>query len=334
MAAHDKGSGIEKMRQTAPANAAGKRFDAIVALLFGDYSRSRLQDWIKRGLITANGQQRKPSDKLIGGEAIELLVPEDALADGLLDEWDSGVPKVPAQPIPVERIYSDDHIFIVNKPAALVMHPAPGNRTGTLMNGLLSIDEALRMVPRAGIVHRLDKDTSGLCVVARTLQSHTALVSQLQSRSMSREYLAIVLGELPNTGTIEEPIGRHPKDRKRMAVNHAGKYACTHYEVVERFEGCSLLAVKLDTGRTHQIRVHLTHLGHPLLGDPVYGRRSTSRPLWVQKDPLISQFERQALHAFKLGLVHPDTGEAVQFEQAPPDDFAQLLQTLRDCYSV
>jgi len=329
MATDDQAPDTVKHQFQAPADAAGQRFDALVAAFFNTYSRSRLQDWIKRGYITVDGQQRKPSDKLIGAEVIELVLPPDALAESWIDGSESGLSGIVAETMHLDLVQTDDHLFVVNKPAGLVMHPAPGNRSGTLMNGLLSADETLRSVPRAGIVHRLDKDTSGLCVVARTLQAHTNLVAQLQNRSVSRTYLAVALGDVAESGTIEEPIGRHPKDRRRMAVVHNGKYARTHYHVLERFAHCALVAVKLETGRTHQIRVHMTHIGHPLLGDPVYGKRSTSRPLWVQNHPVLSQFSRQALHAHELGLKHPHTGLQVQFEIPPPADFNQVVDALR-----
>jgi len=198
------------------------------------------------------------------------------------------------------------------------------------MNGLLHLEPGLRHVPRAGIVHRLDKDTSGLCVVARTLKAHTALVAQLQARTVSREYLAIVIGDVPDRGTIDEPIGRHPKDRKRMAVVNSGKPARTHFGVLERFDDAALIAVKLETGRTHQIRVHMTHLGFPLLGDPVYTRRGSDRLLGKLGSKEISDFDRQALHAERLGLAHPEDQSHCQYRAEPPADFKHMLQILRE----
>ena len=314
----------------APATVAGMRLDAVAAQLFSDYSRSRLQDWIKRGFLTTDGQQRRPSDKLVGGEDIVLVLPPDAIADTWAETWSNGAADIEAEQIPIEIMHSDDHFHIVNKPSSLVMHPAPGNRTGTLMNGLLHLEPGLRHVPRAGIVHRLDKDTSGLCVVARTLKAHTHLVSQLQSRLVSREYLAIVIGDVPDAGTIDEPIGRHPKDRKRMAVVRSGKEARTHFKLLERFDAAALLAVKLETGRTHQIRVHMTHLGFPLLGDPVYLRRSSSQLLDKLGNADLSNFSRQALHAHRLGLSHPDDQRLCEYSADAPQDFKQVLQILRD----
>lgn len=315
---------------SAPASVAGMRFDAIAAQYFSDYSRSRLQDWIKRGFLTTDGQQRRPSDKLVGGEEILLILPPDAMADTWEETWSNGAASIDAEAMPIDILHTDKHFYIVNKRVSLVMHPAPGNRTGTLMNGLLHLEPGLRHVPRAGIVHRLDKDTSGLCVVARTLKAHTHLVSQLQQRSVSREYLAIVIGEVPDAGTIDEPVGRHPKDRKRMAVVSSGKQARTHFSVLERFDDAALVAVKLETGRTHQIRVHMTHLGFPLLGDPVYTRRGTDRLISNFGRQELSSFNRQALHAQRLGLLHPDDQRNCEFSVEPPADFHHMLQILRE----
>jgi len=275
------------------ANVAGMRFDAVAAQLFADYSRNRL-------------------------------------ADTWEETWSNGAFSIDAEPIPIDILHTDEHFYIVNKRVSLVMHPAPGNRTGTLMNGLLHLEPGLRHVPRAGIVHRLDKDTSGLCVVARTLKAHTHLVAQLQARSVSREYLAIVLGDIPDTGSIDEPIGRHPKDRKRMAVVRNGKQARTHFHVLERFDDAALVSVKLETGRTHQIRVHMTHLGFPLLGDPVYTRRSSDRLLGKLGRKELNEFNRQALHAERLGLVHPEDQRNCHFSADAPPDFNHMLQILRE----
>ena len=315
--------------QKAPAAAAGSRFDAVAAQLFGDYSRSRLQDWIKRGFLTADGQQRRPSDKLVGGEDIVLLLPPDALADTWEETWADGAARIEAESMPIDFVHQDEQFYIVNKPMARVMHPAPGNRSGTLMNGLLHVEPGLRHVPRAGIVHRLDKDTTGLCVVARTLKAHTHLVAELQARRVSREYLAIVYGDIPDGGTVDEPVGRHPKDRKRMAVVRNGKHARTHFQVLERFDHAALVAVQLETGRTHQIRVHMTHLGFPLLGDAVYTRRGASAGLDKLGDETLTAFNRQALHAHKLALSHPVDQRLCEFSVEPPNDFNNALQVLR-----
>jgi len=318
---------------TAPAEAAGKRLDAVAATLFSDYSRSRLQGWIKQGLLRVNGEVRSASDKLIGGEEVSLVLPADAGHESWENLLAAGADSVVAEPMALDVVHSDDHIFVINKSVQTVMHPAPGHRTGTLMNGLLHLDPGLRQVPRAGIVHRLDKDTSGLCVVARTLKAHKLLVDQLQQRSVTREYLAVALGEVPDRGTIDEPIGRHPKDRKKMAVVQGGKPAVTHFEVVERFTKCALVKVKLETGRTHQIRVHMTHLGHALLGDSVYQHRRSAALVAGMKDATISAFNRQALHAKKLGLIHPGDGTSCEFLSEPPADFAALTQQLRKMHN-
>lgn len=332
---NDKPTQTEQRQSlTTPAKMAGMRFDAIAAQLFGDYSRSRLQDWIKRGFLSADGQSRRPSDKLVGGEEIVLVLPPDALADTWEEIWANGAASMGAEPIPIERVHTDEHFYIVNKPVQLVMHPAPGNRSGTLMNGLLNLEPGLRTVPRAGIVHRLDKDTSGLCVVARTLKAHGRLVAQLQARSVAREYLAIVVGDVPDDGIIDEPIGRHPKDRKRMAVVQSGKPARTHFQVLERFNNAALVAVKLETGRTHQIRVHMTHLGYPLLGDPVYGLRGTRHQIKNMNIPDVTAFNRQALHAFKLGLKHPVDESACNYTVEPPADFNHVLILLRNAFAA
>lgn len=314
----------------APATVAGMRFDAVAAQYFSDYSRSRLKEWIKRGFLTTDGQSRRPSDKLVGGEDILLILPPDALADTWEETWSNGAASIDAESLAIDIVHTDEHFYIVNKRISLVMHPAPGNRTGTLMNGLLHLEPGLRHVPRAGIVHRLDKDTSGLCVVARTLKAHTHLVAQLQARRVSREYLAIVIGDVPDGGTIDEPIGRHPKDRKRMAVVHNGKQARTHFTVLERFDDAALVAVKLETGRTHQIRVHMTHLGFPLLGDPIYTRRTSDRLLGKLGSKDLNEFNRQALHATRLGLEHPEDQRDCEFSTEPPADFKHMLQILRE----
>jgi len=314
----------------APASAAGERLDAVVARLFDDYSRSRLQTWIAAGYLTVDGRRRRGKDRLVGGETIDLQLPPDALGESWEETWANGAAAFGAEAVPLELIHSDPHIHIVNKSAGLVMHPAPGNRRGTVLNGLLHLDPALVNIPRAGIVHRLDKDTTGLCVIARTLQAHTHLVQQLQTRRMGREYLAIALGDVPPGGTVNEPIGRHPRDRKRMAVVVGGKSATTHYRVLERLPGSSLLAVTLATGRTHQIRVHMAHLGSPLLGDPVYGRKPQLSQAPFSAAPTIAAFARQALHAHKLTLQHPATDETSTFSAALPDDMQQLLSTLRE----
>ncbi|MFK7994203.1 MAG: RluA family pseudouridine synthase [Granulosicoccus sp.] len=304
------------------AALAGKRLDAVAAHAFDAYSRNRLQSWINEGYLTVDGVQRRTRDKLVGGELLSLQLPLDELADDSVDCFDPE-----AMDLPI--VYEDEHIIVINKPAGLVMHPAPGNRRGTLLNGLLFHDSSQANVPRAGIVHRLDKETSGLCVVARSLESHTALVRQLQAREMGRNYTAVVIGDVPINGTVDAPIGRHPRDRKRMAVNEKGKNAVTHYQCEERYLGCARVGVKLETGRTHQIRVHMTHVGHALLGDPVYGRRLAVLPRQVSLVPEVAAFKRQALHASRLSLVHPGSGDLVSFDAPLPDDMLRLCAALK-----
>ncbi len=308
---------------------SGKRLDAVAAMIFSSYSRSRLQSWIVDGYLTVDGQTRRNKDKVLGGELLSLQLPPDLLADTLADTDDTSLSSMVAQDIELPIVFEDEHILVINKPAGLVMHPAPGNRRGTLLNGLLHHCPSLVNVPRAGIVHRLDKETSGLCVVARSLESHTHLVRQLQAREMGRNYTAVAIGDVPINGTIDAPIGRHPRDRKRMAVTDNGKSAITHYACIERFLGCARIAVKLETGRTHQIRVHMTHVGHALVGDPVYGRRLAVLPRQVANVEAVASFKRQALHATQLSLIHPGSEEPMTFDAPMPEDLVHLCDALR-----
>lgn len=307
---------------------AGKRLDAAAAVLFNGYSRNRLQMWINEGYLTVDGEKRRSRDKLLGGELLRLAVPADLLVD-VLPDMEGSMDSFAPEPIDFPIVFEDEQILIVNKPAGLVMHPAPGNRQGTLLNGLLHHLPALAGVPRAGIVHRLDKDTSGLCVVAKTLTAHTHLVRQLQERSMGRIYTAVAIGEVPINGTIDTPIGRHPRDRKRMAVTDHGKPAVTHYQCSERYLGCARVSLKLETGRTHQIRVHMTHIGHALIGDPVYGRRLAVLPRCVADVAEVAAFQRQALHASCLTLIHPSLNEEISFDAQLPDDMQALCNALQ-----
>ncbi|AOY01724.1 23S rRNA pseudouridine(1911/1915/1917) synthase RluD [Jeongeupia sp. USM3] len=301
---------------TAPADVAGSRLDAALAQLLPDYSRSRLASWIKDGLVTVDGQPASPKHKLWGGEAIAVDI--QASPD-----------EVAFQPedIALDVIHEDDTIIVINKPAGLVVHPGSGNWSGTLLNGLLHHYPELKGVPRAGIVHRLDKDTSGLMVVARTLQAQTSLVQQLQARTVSRHYFAIAQGLVKRDGRVDAPIGRHPRERTRMAVVGTGKPAVTHYRVLERFSAHTLVECKLETGRTHQIRVHMAHIGHPLAADPVYG----GRPRLFAPEIMLAleDFGRQALHAKKLSLVHPASGKTMTWKSPLPADFEGLLAALR-----
>ena len=302
-----------------PAAAAGRRLDAVLAELFPEYSRSRLSAWIKAGQVTVDGAPARPRDPVHGGETIVLEAVEEVQTHAV------------AEDIPLDVLYEDEHVFVLDKPAGLVVHPGAGNPAGTLVNALLHRDPALDKLPRAGIVHRLDKDTSGVMVVARTLQAHTALVAQLSAREVHRQYLAIVVGALVSGGTADAAIDRHPRDRLRMAVREDGKDAVTHYRLRERFRAHTALECRLETGRTHQIRVHMAHLKHPIVGDPLYGG-SLRLPKGASEDLIaaLRGFKRQALHAEVLAFAHPVTGEAIRCEAPVPADMQALMALLRE----
>ncbi len=298
-------------------SAAGQRLDLTLAGIFSLHSRSRLQQWIREGRVLVDGGPCTPRQRVNGGEQVTITPPQPV---------ESGVA---AQPMALKVVYMDDFLLVVDKPAGLVVHPAAGNPDGTLLNGLLHLDPALEGLPRAGIVHRLDKETSGLLVVARTLTAHTSLVRQLQERTVSRRYSAVVNGTLSGGGVIDQPIGRHPVDRKRMAVVAGGRPAVSHYRIERRFAAHTWVEVRLETGRTHQIRVHFAHLRHPLVGDPVYGGRPRFPP--DCSDLLrtrLEGFRRQALHATRLGLLHPQSGEEMVWRSPLPDDLAGLIAAL------
>lgn len=287
--------------------------------MFPDYSRSRLKAWLLDGAVLVDGAQRRPRDRVLGGETVVVTVSAEAAV------------RAEPQPMGLDVVYEDADLLVINKPAGLVVHPGAGNASGTLMNGLLAHAPRLESLPRAGIVHRLDKDTSGLLLVAKSLPAHTALVRALAERTISRHYLAICNGVLTGGGTIDAAIGRHPVDRTRMAVRDNGRPAVTHYTVIERFRAHTFVNVMLETGRTHQIRVHFAYRRHPLVGDPVYGGRlalpaGASQAL---RDALRG-FRRQALHAARLELRHPVTGEELGFDVPSPPDFQGLLQVLRE----
>ncbi len=309
---------LREESEVVPEALAGKRFDQALVVLFPDFSRSRLQSWIRSGAIQIEGEQRRPRDAVAAGERVTLRLEEQPEVS-----WE-------AESIPLQILYEDDELIFIDKPAGLVVHPAAGNWSGTLVNALLHHHPALQGVPRAGVVHRLDKMTTGVLVVAKSLTTHAALVRQLQQRAMAREYQAVTTGVMTAGGTVDAPIGRHRIDRKRMAVVAGGKPAVTHYRVVERFRAHTHIRLQLETGRTHQIRVHMEHCRFALLGDPLYGHR-----LRIPKgssDSLVQtlrSFRRQALHAARLGLTHPVSGEWIEQESPLPADMVQLLEQLR-----
>ena len=301
-----------------PLEESGSRIDQVLARLMPDYSRARLTQWLTEGQILIDGAARKPKNKVLGGEKIVVNAELEPQID-----WS-------AENIPLDLVHVDHDLIIVNKPAGLVVHPGHGNPSGTLVNALLSQFPELEEIPRAGIVHRLDKETSGVLAVARSLKAQANLVKQLKDRSMSRQYVALVYGNPNKEGTIDAPMDRHRLQRTKMAVVYSGKPAVTHYRVTETTAHCAWVQVKLESGRTHQIRVHMTHIGHPLVGDPVYrqGRPGLGRAAVAARD-LIDQFPRQALHAQLLGLKHPSTLEMVQFEVPMAQDLAELHAQLK-----
>jgi 23S rRNA pseudouridine1911/1915/1917 synthase len=302
-----------------PESLSGQRLDVALAEMFPDYSRSRLKQWIQEGQILLEGQQIKPKARVFCDQELQLNITH-------VDENKECLP----EDIPLNIVYEDADVIVVNKPAGLVVHPAAGHRQGTLQNALLFYDEKLAVVPRAGIVHRLDKDTTGLMVVARNLSSHKYLVEQIMQRQMHREYQALVHGVFTGGGTVDQPIGRHSHDRVRMTVRDDGKPAITHYRVLKRFRVHTHVHVKLETGRTHQIRVHMQHLRRPVVGDPVYVGRPRI-PAEADKNfvDLLRQMNRQALHAWRLSLKHPVTGEDMVWEAALPDDMQCLIGAMQ-----
>jgi 23S rRNA pseudouridine1911/1915/1917 synthase len=302
-----------------PDAASGRRFDAVLAELFPEFSRSRLAEWIKSGDAVLDGRQVRPRDPVRGGETVALTA--------VLEIQTRSEP----EDIALDVLYEDEEVFVLNKPAGLVVHPGAGNPAGTLVNALLHRDSSLATLPRAGIVHRLDKDTSGVMVVARTLPAHTALVAQLSAREVHRQYLAVVVGALVSGGTVNASIDRHPRDRLRQVVREDGREAVTHYRLRERFRAHTLLECRLETGRTHQIRVHMAHIKHPIIGDPLYGG-----PLKLPKGATtglvesLRGFKRQALHAETLEFIHPLSSEPVRCSTPMPADMQALVATLRE----
>lgn len=302
---------------SVPEELDGKRLDQALAKLCPEHSRSRLQYWIKSGDVTVNQLNYRQRDEVNFADIIEI------------DTEIQSTESYEAEAIELDIIYADKHIIIINKPAGLVVHPGAGNPNHTLVNALLNFDASLAAIPRAGIIHRLDKDTTGVMVVARTLESHTFLVDQLQQRIIKREYQTIVCGQLISGGSIENKMGRHPVHRTKMAVTHSGKVAITHYKILKKYEHYTHLHVQLETGRTHQIRVHMSHIKHPTVGDPVYGNnKSIKKGVNPALCEIIKNFNRQALHAFSLELPHPDSKENMKFIAELPNDMNTLIEAL------
>lgn len=305
------------LNAVVPPELAGCRIDQAAASLFAEYSRERLKQWIQNGMLTCNGEQRKPKEKVLGGEQLVI--------EALLEEETQAKP----EDIALDIVYEDSYLMVINKPAGLVVHPGAGNHTGTLMNALLHHQANLVNLPRAGIVHRLDRDTTGLMVVAKTLPAHTHLVAQLASKRVYREYEAVAYGQMTAGGTVDAPIDRHPHDRVRMAVVAGGRHAVTQYRILQRYPNHTHLRIQLETGRTHQIRVHMAHIGNALVGDPVYSRLRFPKGASPELQDTMREFGRQALHARRLGLVHPATEEQCLWESPLPEDFEALLAALK-----
>ena len=308
------------LQLSIPHDLGGLRLDVALQRMLPEHSRSRLQAWIKDGLVTVDNAPSTSKTKVWGGEQVAVQVQTKPEVHAFV-----------AEDIPLDIVFEDEHIMVINKPAGMVVHPAAGNWSGTLLNALLFHAPQLKDVPRAGIVHRLDKDTSGILVVAKTLAAQTNLVRQLQARTVKREYRAIVWGQLWRNGVVDQAIGRDPRSRTKMALNRMGKPAITRYEILERFSVQTYLRCNLETGRTHQIRVHMQSLKAPIVGDPVYGFRGIV-PIRVMTQTLrdeVSQFNRQALHAIKLGLMHPATNEFMEWQIELADDMKALLEAMR-----
>jgi 23S rRNA pseudouridine1911/1915/1917 synthase len=302
---------------TIPEENAGQRLDQVLASLLSEYSRTRIKDWIESGQILVNGGQLRPKDRVAGGERIEVSA---TLPD---------VVEVAPESIDLDIVHQDKHVLVINKPAGLVVHPGAGNADGTLQNALLHFDAKLAQLPRGGIVHRIDKDTTGLLVVARTLEAHTALVRALETHDVEREYEAVCVGVMTGGGTVDAPMDRHPVDRIKQAIRADGREAITHYRVVQRYRGHTHVRLQLETGRTHQIRVHMAHIRYPLVGDRVYGGRMLlpkgATPTLIGA---IQGFKRQALHAARLKFEHPVSGKPVECVAPLPEDMCELLEVL------
>jgi 23S rRNA pseudouridine1911/1915/1917 synthase len=317
----DDSTGFETLQAPVPDTLAGRRFDQALAEMFPDYSRSRLSEWIRSGAARLDDAQMRPRDPVHAGQRVSLVV-ERAVET-----------TAEAEAIPLTIVHADDDVLVIDKPAGLVVHPGAGNPRGTMVNALLHFDARLAELPRAGIVHRLDKDTSGLMVVARSLRAHAALVEQLSEREVHRQYIAVVVGPMIAGGTVRAPIGRHPTDRVRQAVvaEGAGREATTHYRVRERFRAHTVVECRLETGRTHQIRVHMNHIKHPIVGDPLYGGSfKLPKAATPELGEALRTFKRQALHAERLAFKHPVSGETVEAHAPLPPDMVALIATLRD----
>jgi 23S rRNA pseudouridine1911/1915/1917 synthase len=300
-----------------PETLDGTRFDSALAQLFPEFSRSRLKTWVLDGCATLDGAKVAPRQSVKTGQLVTLLASPD--------EVTAAAPEA----MPLSFAYEDEYLLVLNKPVGLVVHPGAGNPTGTLVNGLLAFDPTLAQLPRAGLIHRLDKDTSGLLMIARTLEAHTQLVRALEAREIAREYRAICLGRLTAGGMVDEPIGRHPTQRTKMSVHHSGKAAVTHYRVLTRFDNFTFIACRLESGRTHQIRVHMAYRKHPLVGDPLYsGRLVLPAGSSEELQLMLRGFKRQALHASRLAFAHPITGAPIELQSELPDDFQALLQIM------
>jgi 23S rRNA pseudouridine1911/1915/1917 synthase len=306
---------------TIPPEMAGQRLDSALARLMPEHSRTRIKGWIEAGAVQVGRKPSKPRDQVEAGSRVRVQMTLEEVAQ----------PQVQPEAIALRLVHEDADVIVIDKPAGLVVHPGAGNPRHTLQNGLLGLDPRLAALPRAGLIHRLDKDTSGLLVVARTPEAQTSLSRQLEARTMAREYVAACVGVMTGGGTVDEPIGRHRGDRLRMAIRVSGRPAVTHYRVLERFRGHTYLSVKLETGRTHQIRLHLSHIKYPIVGDPVYGGRfGLPRGATPALIDALRSFKRQALHAATLGFEHPRTGKTLTLHAPVPADFGHLLEVLRE----
>lgn len=306
-----------ELKTVIPENLKKKRLDFALSELFPEHSRSRIQSWIKEGSVMVNSKNYRQRDLVDAGDVVEINTEQKTFG------------KDKAESIPLDIIHEDNEIIIVNKPAGLVAHPGAGNQDHTLVNALLNFDMNQDRLPRAGIIHRLDKDTTGLMIIARTIESHTYLVDQLQRRLIKRSYKTIVCGKLLTGGKIENKIGRHPKNRTKMAVIENGKLAITHYRIIKKYKHYTYLDITLDTGRTHQIRVQMSNMKYPIVGDQIYGKNlSLKKDIDTTLRDFVQNFNRQALHAYNLELIHPKTKKAVSYDAELPDDIKNLITML------